>query len=170
TDSFTKISPWCSFMMLYAPLNPSPLPASKPLVEKKEKKKEAIYKHEGSARVLWVDDDNTLRKTARHLIRALGHTGDVAGSGQEALEYLDSNEYDLVLTDLGMPGMNGWQLADIINKKFKGKMKVAVVTGWGAQVSEEKKKEHGVGYVLGKPVEIKQIENLISEAMQLKQR
>ena len=44
---------------------------------------------------------------------------------------------------------------------------MAAVTGWGAQVDEEDKEKHGVGYVLGKPVKLAQIEKLIGEVMQL---
>ncbi|MFC1744644.1 response regulator, partial [Candidatus Riflebacteria bacterium] len=139
------------------------------LIEKeKAEKREAIADYDGSARVLWVDDDKIIQKVARTMIKKLGHQGDTAGSGQEALEFLDKNEYDLVITDIGMPGMSGWQLADKIKDKFEGKMKVAVVTGWGSQVNEEEKNKHGVGYVLGKPVGMEQIKDLIGEVMQLK--
>ncbi|MFC1746401.1 response regulator [Candidatus Riflebacteria bacterium] len=130
-------------------------------------KRETIADYEGSARVLWVDDEEMIRKSGEFLITKLGHQADVAASGEEALEYLEKNEYDLVLTALGMPGMSGWELADKIKEKFKGKMKVAFVTGWGPQVSKEEKNKHDVGYILGKPVTIEQIKNLFGEVMQL---
>ncbi|MFC1746192.1 PAS domain S-box protein [Candidatus Riflebacteria bacterium] len=138
------------------------------LIEKeKEEKMKAIIDCEGCARVLWVDDEEKIRISVELLIMKLGHKIDVAASGEEALEYLDKNECDLVITDIGMPGMSGWELADKIKEKFQGKMKVAVVTGWGPQVSEAEKNLHGVGYVLGKPVSQEQIKSLIDEAIQV---
>ncbi|MFC1746656.1 response regulator, partial [Candidatus Riflebacteria bacterium] len=75
--------------------------------EKREVKKEPISDYEGSAKVIWVDDELINRKVAIAMLQKLGHQGDTAESGQEALAYLDKNEYDLVITDIGMPGMSG---------------------------------------------------------------
>ncbi|GJQ64378.1 MAG: hypothetical protein SCALA702_34310 [Melioribacteraceae bacterium] len=130
--------------------------------------KEPVAGSEGIAKILWVDDDNAICELAKEILNCLGHEGDVAHSGQEALEFLAEKTYDLVITDLGMPGMTGWQLADEIKKLYKEKIKVAVVTGWGFQVSEEEKVAHGVGYVLGKPVKLKDVESLIEEVMQVR--
>ncbi|MFC1743308.1 PAS domain S-box protein [Candidatus Riflebacteria bacterium] len=143
-----------------------------PPSEKEELKKseETIADYKDSARILWVDDEELIRQSGKLWITKFGYKGDVAASGQEALEYLEQNEYDLVITDLGMPGMSGWQLAEKIKEKFKGKIKVAVVTGWGDQVGEVERKKHGVGYVLAKPVNLAQLKNLIREAMQFKQK
>lgn len=130
--------------------------------------KEPVAGSEGIAKILWVDDDKAICELAKEILDCLGHEGDVAGSGKKALEYLAIKTYDLVITDLGMPGMTGWQLADEIKKIYKEKIKVAVVTGWGFQVSEEEMVAHGVGYVLGKPVKLKDVESLIGEVMQVR--
>lgn len=140
-----------------------PYPPKDELKDLDEKKSD----YEGSASVLWVEDDKMIREVAAEMIECLGHTGDVVGSGLEALECLEQKKYDLVITDIGMPGMSGWQLADKIKTKYNGKMKVAVLTGWGAQIDDNKKKEHGVGFILGKPFNISQLEKLIGEALQV---
>lgn len=98
----------------------------------------------------------------------LGHTGDFAASGEEALEWLAQGKtYDLVIADIGMPGMNGWQLAEAIRNQGDT-TRIAVVTGWGTDASQEKKK-YDVGYVLGKPIEIKDLKALIGEVLQMKE-
>ncbi|MCK5074770.1 MAG: PAS domain S-box protein, partial [Calditrichia bacterium] len=140
------------------------LPYSKE--EDKKEDENAAVDYEGSVRILWVDDEEMVRLLAKEYLEALGHDGDIAESGQEALELLDKNEYDLVITDIGMPGMSGWQLAEKIKNKFSGQMKVAALTGWGAQVGKEEKIKHGVGYVLGKPVRLDEFKNLIREVIQ----
>ena len=113
--------------------------------------------------ILWVDDEKSIRENGVEMLEVLGHKGDIAESGDEALELLQKNNYDMVLTDIGMPGMNGWQLADKIFEMFKGKMKVAVLTGWGDQMDEPKMKAHNVNYLLGKPFKLDELENFINK-------
>lgn len=113
-------------------------------------------------RVLWVEDDAIIRKSAEKMVERLGHHVDPVKSGNEALEFLEQNCYDLVITDIGMPGMNGWQLATQIKEKFEGKIKVAVVTGWSSDIDESIKQEHGVEYILGKPFSIQELQKLLS--------
>ena len=125
---------------------------------------------EVSAKVLWVDDEEMIRTLGKGLLTQLGHSVDIAASGKEALALLEKNQhnpYDLMITDVGMPGMSGWQLAEVVKEKYVD-LKVAVVTGWGANVSAEEKRKYGVGYVLGKPVSMMDLKNLIREALQSK--
>ena len=112
---------------------------------------------------MWVEDDEIIRKNAALTLEMLGHNGDTANCGKEALEYLEKKSYDIVFTDIGMSGMSGWELADKIKEKYNGKMKVAVISGWGSEIDDEKKKKHGVKYVLGKPFSIDQLEELLVE-------
>lgn len=116
-------------------------------------------------KILWVEDDTIIRKSAARMVEYLGHITDTAKSGKEALELLEQNKYDIIITDIGMPEMSGWQLADIIKEKFGGKMKVAVVTGWSSEIDETIKKEHGVDYILGKPFSIEELKKLLAEAV-----
>ena len=113
--------------------------------------------------ILWVDDEKSIRENGLEMLEVLGHKGDIAESGDEAVELLKKNNYDMVLTDIGMPGMNGWQLADKIFEMFNGKMKVAVLTGWGDQMDEPKMKAHNVNYLLGKPFKLDELENFINK-------
>lgn len=122
-------------------------------------------KNTSSIKVLWVDDEKMIRDVVVDQLELLGHDGEVVSSGQEALDRLDENIYDMVITDIGMPGMNGWQLADIIKNKFSGKLKVAVLSGWGAQIDEKTKTDHNVEYVLSKPYRLQNLQKLINDMM-----
>jgi len=62
-------------------------------------------------RLLVVDDESALRQTTAALLRTAGHTVYEAGDGPGALAILAAAPVDVVCTDLGMPGMNGWDLA-----------------------------------------------------------
>jgi PAS domain S-box-containing protein len=86
--------------------------------------------------VLWVDDESSIRYVASEMLKIMGHKSDTVPNGKSALHLLNTTNYDLVVTDLGMPEMNGWQLADAIRRKCRGEMKIAVISGWGDQISE----------------------------------
>ncbi len=123
--------------------------------------------HEGSARVLWVDDDESIRNLASNFFEFLKHSLDVAASGEEALDLLQSNRYDLMITDVGMPNMSGWQLAEKIMGRYPD-MKIAAVTGWGMDALAEEKEKYGVAYVLEKPLSMEHLRNLIDQVLRLK--
>jgi two-component system cell cycle sensor histidine kinase/response regulator CckA len=119
----------------------------------------------GTARILWVDDEEMIRHLGKSMLKILGHDADVAGSGEEALAYLArGNHYDLIITDVGMPGMSGWQLAEQIKNKGYP-VKIALLTGWGTEVSQEERERYNVSYVLGKPLPMKELKVLISEVI-----
>ncbi len=136
---------------------------------KENRLEDAVSGYEGSARVLWVDDEKVIRNMGKDLLETLKHSADLAASGEEALSLLRNNQYDLMITDVGMPNMSGWQLAERIKGNYP-EMKVAVVTGWGADVSNEEKEKYGVGYVLGKPIDMGQLKHIVGEVLQLKQK
>jgi len=139
-----------------------PLSQKKSILVKKEKD------YAGTANILWVDDEGMIRTLGKKMLKMLGHTADVAANGSEALEFLaKGNKYDLIITDIGMPGLSGWQLAEEIGNQGYS-TRIAVLTGWGSEVSQEQKNRYNVGYVLGKPVEIKELKALIGEVLQMK--
>jgi len=79
-------------------------------------------------------------------------------NGKKALEYLSNNICDVVFTDIGMPKMNGWELADAIRNKFGNKIKIVAVTGW--TIEEKLKEEHGIDFVLQKPFELEEFKRV----------
>lgn len=69
-------------------------------------------------KILVVDDEQEIRDMCKRALERTGYRVDVSQNAQEALELLDKGEdYDLVLTDLGMPGLNGLELIREIKKK-----------------------------------------------------
>ena len=115
--------------------------------------------------ILWVDDDALIRHIANDMLSIIGYTVTLVESGEEALEILKNKDFDIMLTDIGMPGMSGWQLVDIVNEQYRGKMKIALISGWGDQITEQQKNEHQVDFVLSKPIKISQLKNLLEKAL-----
>ncbi len=117
-------------------------------------------------KVLWVDDDKLIREIASEMLIYLNFTGDVVSSGDEALKLLNDNKYDLIVTDIGMPVMNGWQLADRIVEKFGPDIKIAILSGWGEQIDKAELDAHNINFVLAKPFQINQLKKLILESVE----
>ena len=79
-------------------------------------------------RVLVVDDDNGLLQVVQQMVEALGFRADAAGGGLAAMRCLSRSRYDLMITDLQMPDMDGHALTRWLKSKYKG-IKVIVMTG-----------------------------------------
>jgi CheY-like chemotaxis protein len=114
---------------------------------------------EGALSVLVVEDNASVRETIRDGLTRYGHTVQAAGSGPEALRFLAETAVDLVISDLGMPGMSGWELArkakTLSEERSAPKVPFILLTGWGLDGEEEDKMLHsGVDKVLEKPVDI----------------
>jgi PAS domain S-box-containing protein len=122
-----------------------------------------------SARILVIDDDNAVRDVLADILRTGDHHVVSAANGPEGLELFKRAEFDLVFTDLGMPGMNGWEVAQGI-KSLRPGTPVGLITGWGASLDEARIKDRGVDLIVSKPFRYNQVLELVAEVMDLKGR
>jgi PAS domain S-box-containing protein len=113
-------------------------------------------------RLLVVDDEPLVRQTLATLLRAAGHGVTEAPDGATALALLATTPVDCVLTDLGMPGMSGWELARQV-KAQTPPLPVLLLTGWGEQVDQAPAERAHVDRILGKPVQIAALCAIIAE-------
>ena len=88
-------------------------------------------------------------------------------NGVDALEIFNQEPFDLVLTDLGMPVMSGWEVANAI-KELAPEVIIAIITGWGTQFDPSELKKNGVDIVVNKPFRVNQILNLVQEAREIR--
>ena len=105
---------------------------------------------EQAARVLLVDDDPRLLTVLSDVLRSEGHAITTAANGEEALAVFDPATHDVVITDLGMPRMNGWEVAERIKTRSSATA-VFILTGWGEGVSAHESMQF-VDRVIAKPV------------------
>jgi PAS domain S-box-containing protein len=104
------------------------------------------------ARVLLVDDDDQVRGTLSDLLESVGHTVVATGSGAEALATYGPGRFDVVITNLGMAGMNGWELTERI-RKTDAVVPIFLVTGWGLRDEEHTRLAAlGIQQCLFKPI------------------
>jgi PAS domain S-box-containing protein len=102
-------------------------------------------------RVLVVDDEPMMTRAVMRMLKPSGHVVTTAGSGEEALQQLAAQTFDVVVSDMGMgPGMNGWDLADAV-KQSSPRVRFLLATGWGAAIDPVEAKARGVEAVLAKP-------------------
>ena len=88
-----------------------------------------------AARVLVVDDEPQVLATLTELLQSTGHAATGASSGQAALATFAPGRFDVVLTNVGMAGMNGWELADRL-RKLDPTVPILFITGWGLRDEE----------------------------------
>jgi signal transduction histidine kinase/ActR/RegA family two-component response regulator len=110
-------------------------------------------------RVMVVDDEPAVRDLLIDILRSLGHSPQGFDSGTAAFDAYSTGTYDLVFTDLGMPGMTGWDLARAIRRR-DSQVPIALITGWGAEVGPEALESAGADAVVTKPFTIEDIEVL----------
>jgi signal transduction histidine kinase/CheY-like chemotaxis protein len=117
-------------------------------------------------RLLVVDDEDFVRDLLGEILE--GEQCDVylAESGSEALSVFSQMEFDGVFTDVGMPGMSGWELACEI-RKLNPRLPIAVITGWGEAVGSNEQKAAGVNWIVAKPFTADRIAELVREIQRL---
>ncbi|MFI4998520.1 MAG: ATP-binding protein [Reyranellales bacterium] len=112
-------------------------------------------------RVLVVDDNSVNRKILARQVELAGASTDAAAGGEEALELWRKGRYDLVLADLQMPSMDGFELARRIRQseqdERRGRTPILAVTASALQDQEQKTRSVGMDGLITKPVGIEQL-------------
>jgi len=117
------------------------------------------------ARILVIDDEESVRSVLSRILSQLNHEVTVAKDGGEGLQLFREKEFDIVLTDLGMPDMSGWEVCKAI-KKLRARVPVGMITGWGMELDQTKREESGLDFVIPKPFDFHQILKVVNETME----
>jgi signal transduction histidine kinase/ActR/RegA family two-component response regulator len=113
-------------------------------------------------KILVVDDEEPVRELLRDLLESEGCRVYLAPGGREALSIFAVQEFDGIFTDVGMPGMSGWELAHAI-RQSNATVPIAVITGWGSAVGSDEQKEARVDWVVTKPFRAERISELAQD-------
>jgi CheY-like chemotaxis protein len=116
-------------------------------------------------RILIVDDVFTNRLLLSELIKTLGHTSMQAENGKQAIEYLEKENFDLVLMDIEMPVMNGLETTEMIRKTFpspKNVITIVALTAHNPSLFFEDFSDAGFDELLTKPYSLDKIVELIN--------
>ena len=114
-------------------------------------------------RVLVVDDNTDAARSLELLLKSLGHQVQVAHDGIQALESATQFRPDLVLLDIGMPGLNGYEVARRLRAlRPSDSLRIVAITGWGQEVDRQLSRDAGFDLHLVKPVDMTVLERVLS--------
>jgi PAS domain S-box-containing protein len=113
-------------------------------------------------RILVVDDNADAAESLAMVLRSLGAEVQVARSGPAGLEACGKYDPEVVLLDIGMPGMDGYEVARRIRARTRSRQPALVaLTGWGQDEHRQKSREAGFDHHLVKPAEIPALQALL---------
>ena len=116
---------------------------------------------EPQGHILVVDDEADVREMLADVLTSRGHCVSLSAGGREALRRFEQERYDLVITDLGMPDLNGWEVARVI-KAIRPSMPVLLLTGWADAVDADAGR---VDAVIKKPFDMTELAAAVSSAL-----
>jgi two-component system response regulator HydG len=119
---------------------------------------------EAGRTILVVDDDKSILRTFTRILQKNGYKIDVAETGKEAIEKVDSRHYDLVLVDVRLPDMDGTDLLVKMKKPLQSTIKI-MITGFPSLESGVKALDEGADAYLVKPVKPEELLMLIEEKL-----
>lgn len=159
-EAFSKgIDQGCEFVVTIPVLIE---PLGEPEIPKSLKRNGAF----SETRVLIVDDNADSANSLGMLLRLKGSEIRIAHDGLEAVGVADSFKPELVLLDIGLPKLNGYEVARHIRQQAWGRSAIIVaLTGWGKDEDRRRSHEAGFNFHLVKPVEFSDLEQLLSDAM-----
>ncbi len=132
-------------------------PVATAMLRRARPKKEALT-------VLVVDDDRSVAEMMCDLLSDEGHEVTVVHHPSEAAQMLGMRRADLMITDLDLPGMSGWQLARKV-RELQPDILVGIITGWAVDASEAELHSRGVDFVLAKPFTVEALQRALGQAL-----
>ena len=117
------------------------------------------------AAILVVDDETELLGVLRDALTSAGHVVTTASSGSEGIARFREKRYDVVLTDLGMADVSGWEVARAVRREGAAEIILGLVTGWGATISEDMVRTHEVTFVVSKPFDLLELISRVNRAI-----
>jgi CheY-like chemotaxis protein len=115
----------------------------------------------GGRRVLVVDDNADAAESLAEIVRMLGHVVEVAFDGPTALERVRTTRPDVVLCDIGLPGMDGYQIAKLLRRSGMSGLQLFAVTGYAQPEDVKRAIDAGFDGHIAKPCDPADIERLL---------
>lgn len=103
--------------------------------------------------ILIVEDIDEVARSTAELLSLHGHSVRTAGSGPDALRLIDAAAPDVILLDIGLPGMTGWEVAAAVRRRGGRQPVVVALTGLGADADRWKSADAGIDLHLVKPAD-----------------
>lgn len=113
-------------------------------------------------RILLAEDNNVNQKVALQMLKKLGYSADVAANGLEVLQALGRQPYDVVLMDIQMPEMDGFEAASAIRQRWpKNGPKIIAITAYALEGDRERCIQAGMDNYISKPMQMEELKNAL---------
>ena len=104
--------------------------------------------------IIIIDDNEDIAETLSEVLREQGHRVRIASDGAGALEALEHGAPDVVLLDVGLPDVDGYEVAASIRARFGARVRIVAMTGFTSRHSREQARRCGVDAFLAKPFRV----------------
>ena len=123
-----------------------------------------------SLSIVVVEDNNDVRDLLRRKLKRLGHEVDAVGDGIAGVDKIVERRPDLALVDIGLPGLDGYEVATRVRESIGHDVVLVAVSGFGQPEDIRKALDAGFDEHITKPADVSDIENLLSRLPQRGQR
>lgn len=126
-------------------------------------------KHKKATKILVIEDYDAIRALMYDILTEHGYYVEAAANGSEGLALFTNNTYDMVLIDLIMPDISGWELAEKI-KSMSRNTPIALITGWPVKLTLKELRSKGFDLFISKPFRDEQLQKLVTDGVRMKQK
>lgn len=103
-------------------------------------------------RIILAEDNDILRKSLSFFLESKGFTVDQFSDGKDALEAIEKNNYDLILTDINMPGISGMEITQYVRETINSDVPIIILTSSGVEQTELDSFDIGANEFIAKPI------------------
>jgi len=140
------------------------LPKGKEEIDKEDEKLDPVVEIRES-NIMIIDDEPEIGVLLSEILSNQGHQTCVFDNGIGGIEAFKKGSYEMLITDLGMPGVSGWEVINIV-RQIKLGVVIGIITGW--DVSEEEAKQKGVDFLIKKPFRADYVLQVVTNAVESK--
>ncbi|MDQ6469853.1 response regulator transcription factor [Flavobacterium sp. LHD-80] len=103
-------------------------------------------------RIVLAEDNDILRKSLSFFLESKGFTVDQFSDGKDALDAIEKNNYDIILTDINMPGISGMEITQYVRETLKSDIPIIILTSSGVEQTELDSFDIGANEFIAKPI------------------
>ena len=128
-----------------------------------------LKKNKSVVRILIIEDDEEMKSLLKDILEEEGCKAESVSNGSDGLQELTNEPFDLVITDIRMPGLTGLDILPVI-KRLRPEASVIVITAFGSEEVYRRSFEKGAAGYLEKPIHMNKLKTLIHEMVSPKER
>jgi CheY-like chemotaxis protein len=140
------------------------LPKGKEKIEKRDGRHVAVVEIR-NANILIIDDEPEIGAVLSEILLKQGHQTRVLDTGKGGIDAFKEGGYEVLITDLGMPDISGWEVINAARQVRPGVI-TGIITGW--DISEAEARQKGVDFLINKPFESNQVVQAVANAVKFK--